>query len=124
MTGGDVGRMEKKQGRFTFPERNPVTGLIMDNAVEAERQKAKGLNQYQLMFIVLLVYLVTALQLFIFLHFFHPDRYMSLQFTLILTDASANKFTATGCDKYTQPNKKKTHASWPENDSWKVKPHP
>lgn len=39
MTGAVVGMVEKKQGRFTFPERDPVTGLIIDNVLEAERQK-------------------------------------------------------------------------------------
>lgn len=39
MTGAEVGMVEKKQGRFTFPERDPVTGLIIDNALEAEKQK-------------------------------------------------------------------------------------
>lgn len=33
--------MEKKQGRFTFPDRDPVTGLIIDNVLEAERQTNK-----------------------------------------------------------------------------------
>lgn len=41
MTGAEVGIVEKKQGRFTFPERDPDTGLIIDNELEAERQKAK-----------------------------------------------------------------------------------
>lgn len=35
MTGADVGILEKKQGRFTFPDRDPVTGLIIDKALEA-----------------------------------------------------------------------------------------
>lgn len=39
MTGADVVMMEKKQGRFTFPERDPVTGRIIDNVLEAKRQK-------------------------------------------------------------------------------------
>lgn len=41
MTGAEVGMVEKKQGRLTFPERDPVIGLIIDNALEAERQKGK-----------------------------------------------------------------------------------
>lgn len=44
MTGAEVGIVEKKQGRFTFPDRDPVTGLIIDNALEAERQNTEGLN--------------------------------------------------------------------------------
>lgn len=35
MTGAEVGIAKKKQGRFTFPEREPVTGLIIDNELEA-----------------------------------------------------------------------------------------
>lgn len=35
MTGAEVGIAEKKHGRFTFPEREPVTGLIIDNELEA-----------------------------------------------------------------------------------------
>ena len=46
ITGAEVGMVEKKQGRFAFPESDPVTGLIIDNALEAERQKAKGLNAF------------------------------------------------------------------------------
>lgn len=41
MTGAEVGMVEKKQGRFTFPERDPVIGLIIDNPLEAKRQKVK-----------------------------------------------------------------------------------
>lgn len=48
MTGAEVGMVEKKQGRFTFPERDPVTGLIIDNVLEAERQQAKGLNAFSI----------------------------------------------------------------------------
>lgn len=44
MAGAEVGMVEKKQGRFTFPERDPVTGLIIDNVLEAERQQVKGLQ--------------------------------------------------------------------------------
>lgn len=39
MTGADVGIVEKKQGRFTFPERDPEIGWIIDNVLDAERQK-------------------------------------------------------------------------------------
>lgn len=46
ITGAEVGMVEKKQGRFTFPESDPVTGLIIDNALDAERQKAKGFNAF------------------------------------------------------------------------------
>lgn len=41
MTGAEVGIAEKKQGRFTFPEREPVTGLIIDNELEAVWKKRK-----------------------------------------------------------------------------------
>lgn len=41
MTGAEVGIAEKKQGRFTFPEREPVTGLIIDNELEAVGVKRK-----------------------------------------------------------------------------------
>ena len=44
MTGADVGIVEKEQGRFTFPESDPLTGLIIDNVPDAERQKEKELN--------------------------------------------------------------------------------
>lgn len=45
MTGADVGIVEKKQGRFTFPERDPETGWIIDSALDAERhKKSKELN--------------------------------------------------------------------------------
>lgn len=46
ITGAEVGMMEKKQGRLTFPESDPVTGLIIDNVLKAERRKAKGLNAF------------------------------------------------------------------------------
>lgn len=39
MTGADVGIVEKKQGRVTFPDRDPVTGLNIDNVWEAKREK-------------------------------------------------------------------------------------
>lgn len=39
MAGAEVGIVAKKQGRFTFPDKDPVTGLIIDNVLEAEKQK-------------------------------------------------------------------------------------
>lgn len=44
MTGADVGIVEKKQGSVTFPESEPVTGLIIDNVLDAEMQNTEGLN--------------------------------------------------------------------------------
>lgn len=41
MTGAEVGIVEKEQGRFTFPERDPVTGRMIDNALESEREKER-----------------------------------------------------------------------------------
>lgn len=42
MTGAEVGIAEKKQGRLTFPEREPVTGLMIDNALESGVEKRKN----------------------------------------------------------------------------------
>lgn len=39
MSGAEVGIVEKKHGSVTFPESDPVIGLRMDNALEAERYK-------------------------------------------------------------------------------------
>lgn len=67
MTGAEVGMVEKKQGRFTFPERDPVTGLIIDNALEAERQKAKELNAFSIhVNFLIAVFFVYSLLLFIY----------------------------------------------------------
>lgn len=42
MTGAEVGMAEKKQGRFTFPEREPVTGLMIDRELESAWEKKKS----------------------------------------------------------------------------------
>lgn len=58
MAGGEVGMVEKKQGRFAFPERDPVTGLNIDNVLEAGRQNTnKGYKQSQL-FLFLFYFLI------------------------------------------------------------------
>lgn len=43
MTGAEVGMAEKKQGRFTFPEREPVTGLMIDKELESAWGKREKL---------------------------------------------------------------------------------
>lgn len=46
MTGAEVGMAEKKQGRFTFPEREPVTGLMIDNELESAWEKEKSARYF------------------------------------------------------------------------------
>lgn len=78
MIGAEVGMLEKKQGRFTFPERDPVTGLIIDNVLETKRKKAKGLNQISIhinSFTAVFMLLVIAFTFsFIQMHIGHHNR--------------------------------------------------
>lgn len=46
MTGAEVGMAEKKQGRFTFPEREPVTGLMIDKELESAWEKEKSARYF------------------------------------------------------------------------------
>lgn len=48
MTGAEVGIAEKKQGRFTFPEREPVTGLMIDKELESAWEKEKSASTLQI----------------------------------------------------------------------------
>lgn len=41
MTGAEVGMAEKKQGRFTFPEREPVTGRMIDRELESVGERER-----------------------------------------------------------------------------------
>lgn len=63
MTGADVGMVEKKQGSATFPESEPVTGLIIDNVLDAERQNTWRLNAAP-------AYIATVITVFILLFIF------------------------------------------------------
>ena len=47
MRGGEVGRVEKKQGRVTFPEREPLTGLIMVSVLEAAEGREGSIMERQ-----------------------------------------------------------------------------